>query len=143
MTTPSTPKCPHCGKTMAPGSEGACPECLLKAGFETEPARTPQIRDLPPLTPEQLAPLFPQLEITELIGRGGMGTVYKARQRTLDRWVALKILSLEPTRSANFSDRFLREARTLAKVSHPHIVSIYDFGETANHYYLIMEYVEG
>ena len=109
---------------------------------------------------EAIARLFPQLEVLELIGRGGMGAVYKARQPGLDRLVALKIL---PPRSGNdpgFAERFTREARALARLSHPNIVGVYDFGQvstagvspasgggdpqpnTSLHYFL-MEYVDG
>jgi tRNA A-37 threonylcarbamoyl transferase component Bud32 len=93
--------------------------------------------------PEELTDRFPQLEIIELIGQGGMGAVYKARQSGLDRFVALKILSPELVRDAAFAERFSREARTLAKLSHPHIVGIHDFGEVEGLFYLIMEYVDG
>jgi tRNA A-37 threonylcarbamoyl transferase component Bud32 len=96
-----------------------------------------------PPAPEELAARFPQLEILELIGQGGMGAVYKARQPGLDRLVAIKILSPELVRDAAFAERFGREARTLAKLSHPHIVGIHDFGEVEGLYYLIMEYVDG
>jgi tRNA A-37 threonylcarbamoyl transferase component Bud32 len=93
--------------------------------------------------PEELTDRFPQLEIIELIGQGGMGAVYKARQPGLDRFVALKILSPELVKDPAFAERFSREARTLAKLSHPHIVGIHDFGETEGLYYFIMEYVDG
>src|SRR5664280_543921 len=76
----------------------------------------------------ELAPLFPQLEILELIGKGGMGAVYKARQKELDRLVALKILPPGIGRDAAFAGRFAREARALAKLNHPGIVTLYEFG---------------
>ena len=75
---------------------------------------------------EELATAFPQLEIIELIGRGGMGFVYKARQPKLDRLVALKILPGHLAEEPSFHER---EARVLAKLQHPLIVSVYDFGE--------------
>ena len=68
-----------------------------------------------------------------------MGIVYKARQRRLDRMVALKLLEQE----APFAERFLREARALAKLNHPNIVTVFDFGESHGHYYLLMEFVDG
>jgi serine/threonine protein kinase len=76
------------------------------------------------------AKLFPQLEIIELLGQGGMGAVYKARQPRLNRFVALKILSPEKQNDPQFAERFEREARALAWLNHPNIVTVYDFGET-------------
>jgi uncharacterized protein (TIGR03067 family) len=96
-------------------------------------------------TPEELAPLFPQLEIMELLGQGGMGAVYKARQPGLDRLVAVKILPPDTAGDPAFAERFTREARALAKLSHPHIVAVYDFGRTTDGglFYFLMEYVDG
>jgi serine/threonine protein kinase len=92
---------------------------------------------------EQLAPLFPELDILELIGRGGMGAVYKARQNKLDRLVALKILPPEIGREPAFAQRFAREAQAMAKLGHPNIVTIYDFGQRGGLYFFLMEYVDG
>ena len=72
-----------------------------------------------------------------------MGSVYKARQPRLDRTVALKILAPRLVQDPAFAERFSREARTLAKLSHPHIVAIHDFGEADGFYYFVMEYVDG
>src|SRR5207302_644030 len=96
-----------------------------------------------PPTLDQLQPLFPQLEILELLGKGGMGAVYRARQRGLDRWVALKVLPTEISQVPGFSERFTREARALARLSHPHIVAVHDFGQVAGLYYFVMEFVDG
>ncbi|WP_231936426.1 serine/threonine-protein kinase [Bythopirellula polymerisocia] len=96
-----------------------------------------------PPEPSQLNEHFPQLEILELLGRGGMGAVYKARQPGLDRIVAVKILSPEFGADPAFAERFAREARAMARLSHPNIVAIHDFGVTNDLFYLIMEYVEG
>jgi len=90
-----------------------------------------------------LASHFPQLEILELLGMGGMGMVYKARQPRLDRLVALKILPMESAPHPSFAERFNREARALAKLSHPGIVNVYDFGQSGPYYYFVMEYVDG
>ncbi|HEY8748671.1 MAG TPA: serine/threonine-protein kinase [Tepidisphaeraceae bacterium] len=101
----------------------------------------------PVLPPEQLVALLPQFDQIELIGRGGMGVVYKARQKNLDRSVALKVLSPEVAGAAGFSERFAREARAMARLSHPNIVAVYDFGcvqhAGADLYYLTMEFVDG
>jgi predicted Ser/Thr protein kinase len=91
----------------------------------------------------ELARVFPQLEIGECLGRGGMGVVYRARQRSLDRVVALKLLAPERGQDASFAARFAREAQALAKLNHPHIVTIHDFGQAGGYYYLLMEYVDG
>jgi serine/threonine-protein kinase len=96
-----------------------------------------------PPTVGRLAELFPALEIIELLGAGGMGAVYKARQSGLDRLVALKILPEEFGHDVKFALRFTREARTLAKLSHPNIVSVHEFGKVQDTYYLLMEFVDG
>ncbi len=96
-----------------------------------------------PPSVERLAELFPSLQIIELIGAGGMGAVYKARQEGLDRVVAIKILPEEFGHDVKFALRFTREARTLAKLNHPNIVALYEFGNVADTYYFLMEYVEG
>jgi tRNA A-37 threonylcarbamoyl transferase component Bud32 len=95
------------------------------------------------LAPEELAPHFPQLEILECLGRGGMGVVYKARQKTLNRFVALKLLAPERVRDAKFAQRFTREAQALAALDHPNIVTIHDFGQAGGFYFLLMEFVDG
>jgi len=69
--------------------------------------------------------------------------VYKARQPRLDRFVALKILPLDMRRDAAFAERFEREAKALARLNHPGIVAVYDFGQTKDYYYFVMEYVDG
>ena len=96
-----------------------------------------------PPTIGRLSELFPSLEIIELLGAGGMGAVYKARQEGLDRVVALKILPEEFAHDVKFALRFTREARTLAKLNHPSIVSVYEFGNVEDTYYFLMEFVDG
>ena len=117
----------------------------MKSGFETRGPNEPEggkSAFVPP-TVEQLARLFPQLEILELLGQGGMGAVYKARQPALDRLVALKILPPQSAKDPGFAERFNREARALARLSHPNIVAVYDFGQAVDVPYFLMEYVEG
>jgi tRNA A-37 threonylcarbamoyl transferase component Bud32 len=96
-----------------------------------------------PPEPAALAVSFPDLEILELLGRGGMGAVYKARQTRLDRLVALKILPPEIGQDRDFTERFAREAQAMARLNHPHIVTIHDFGQTNALYFFVMEYVDG
>ncbi|UCF37851.1 MAG: serine/threonine protein kinase [Acidobacteriota bacterium] len=143
--------CTECGSMMPEGApHGLCPRCLLQAGlhrttdeqltWEEAPSRqksaAPDSNDL--------AKQLPQLEIGELIGQGGMGFVYKARQRHLDREVALKILHSDLQQDPAFAKRFEREAKALAKLNHPNIVSVFDSGHTqAGNYYFVMEFVDG
>jgi predicted Ser/Thr protein kinase len=94
-------------------------------------------------TVEEVASKFPQLEIVELLGRGGMGAVYKARQKELDRVVALKILPPEVGNDAAFAERFTREARALAKLHHPNVVTLFEFGRADGLFFFLMEYVDG
>lgn len=138
---PAEPTCPDCGQAMpADVLSGLCPACLLREGAAGETG--PEVPFTPP-SAEELAELFPQLEILGLIGAGGMGAVYKARQRELDRMVALKILPPGIGDRPGFAGRFTREARALAKLSHPGIVTIHDTGRVNGLYYLLMEFVDG
>ncbi len=99
-----------------------------------------------PPTTEELQQLLPQIKLLELIAYGGMGAVYKARQLTLDRLVAIKILPPEALNNGdiNHVERFKNEARLMARLNHPDIVTVYDFGETSDGLlYFIMEFVDG
>ena len=137
-------KCPQCGAPLPSGVlAGLCPACLLKQGTATDTAVPPEIPQFQPPSIAELAKLFPQLEILALIGRGGMGAVYRARQPTLDRIVALKILPPQAAEGPGFVERFNREARALAKLNHPNIVAVYEFGQAGGLSYFIMEYVDG
>jgi len=82
-------------------------------------------------------------ELLEKIGQGGMGSVFKARQRELDRVVALKILSPRLARNKEFVERFMREARSAGRLSHANIVGAIDVGESEGFFYFAMEYVDG
>jgi serine/threonine protein kinase len=137
--------CPTCHAPIpadAPG--GFCPSCLLREVEEPAPAG----HAAPSL--EEIAAAFPQWEIVRLIGQGGMGFVYQARQPSLDRTVALKILAPELSRDPAFAERFAREARTLGKLHHPNIVTVFEHGvsqpstpDSQPFFYLLMEYVDG
>jgi HEAT repeat protein len=138
-------KCPACGAELPAG--GVCPRCaagLLQASQTEIPGESASGgKPFVPPTIAELSPLFPQLELIELIGQGGMGAVYKARQKELDRVVALKILPPGVGGDAAFAERFTREARALAKLNHPGIVTIHDFGRTNGLFFFLMEYVDG
>jgi len=82
-------------------------------------------------------------EIFRRIGRGGMADVFLGRDRLLDRQVAVKVLFPEFARDPNFVERFRREAQAAANLSHPNIVSVYDWGKHSGTYFIAMEYVEG
>lgn len=94
-------------------------------------------------TTEALAPHFPELEIGELVGRGGVGVVDRAKQTALGRDVALKILAVPERAPAGFAERFSVEARALASLDHPSIVTVHDFGGRGGFVFLTMELVEG
>jgi len=100
-----------------------------------------QRTDLP--TQAEIAAAFPDLEILGLIGHGGMSAVFKARQPRLDRVVALKVLPKSLAATPGFAERFHREGRVLARLSHPSIVTVHDFGESGGFAYLVMEFVDG
>jgi tRNA A-37 threonylcarbamoyl transferase component Bud32/type II secretory pathway pseudopilin PulG len=114
----------------------------MQATLPTEAGKSTGAKPVPP-TEVELVTAFPQLEILGLIGQGGMGFVFKARQPKLDRFVALKILPASLAADPAFAERFTREGRVLARLSHPNIVAIHDFGLANGLFYLVMEFVDG
>ncbi|HTB82081.1 MAG TPA: serine/threonine-protein kinase [Candidatus Sulfotelmatobacter sp.] len=141
---PEPNKCPQCGTPVASGAlAGLCPACLLKAGTSEDTVTDAKQGAFTPPSVAELAAKFPRLEILELIGKGGMGAVYKARQRQLDRIVALKILPPGIGDDPAFAERFAREAKALAKLNHPNIVTLYEFGDAGGQFYFLMEFVDG
>lgn len=140
--------CPTCKHTFDPSRVpgGMCPACLLGGGdgADDEDDTLSMAAWLPPSI-EDLQPLLPGYELIEFIGRGGMGAVYKARQPTLDRLVAIKVLPAITVEMADsFAERFKNEARLLARMSHPSIVHVYEFGTLADgSSFIAMEYVNG
>ena len=142
----TNPVCKQCGASLpADAPQGICPQCLMKAGLSTQGQTIVMSAEATIGAPslEEVGRHFPQLEILGLLGRGGMGIVYKARQKHLDRVVALKILPPEISRDRSFAERFAREARSLARLNHPNIVSIFDSGEADGLFYFVMEFVDG
>jgi serine/threonine protein kinase len=145
----TTPNCPRCGAPLASTAspKGLCAKCLLLAASEEVPGSDPRTSETGsasrPPSPAELAEHFPGLEILELAGQGGMGAVYKARQKGLERLVALKILRAEVASAPDFAERFAREARTLAALQHENLVTVHEFGQAGPWYYLVMELVDG
>jgi tRNA A-37 threonylcarbamoyl transferase component Bud32 len=143
--------CPNCGHSfdtqVAPGLKDACPRCMaefLLAGTEDAVAASEAGHQ----KTDEALPLQPGdslrgYEIVEFIGRGGMGFVYEARQAELERTVALKVLAPRLAKSPEFAERFTREARALAALSHPNIVQIHDYGREGELCFLVMEHVSG
>ena len=125
MIEATAKNCPTCSRPLPSGAPaGLCPACLLAQGVETESGAGGERTRFVPPTLAEVAALFPQLEILRLLGAGGMGAVYQARQPALDRFVALKVLPAGGD-GVNFEGRFNREARALARLSHPNIVKYY------------------
>lgn len=122
---------------------GLPPEEWFACAMRPEPAA----QNAPSWTPpglEDAVRLFPKYEILSLIAHGGMGAVYKARQATLARTVAIKLMPLEVSGNREFAERFSLEAKTMAYLSHPNIVAVYEFGKTdEGHLFFVMEFVEG
>ena len=124
-------RCGKCGGRL--GVDGRCSGCLLAVGLEQEES----------FGVEELHALLPDFDVLERVGSGGMGVVYRARQRSLDRDVAIKILAPNVADSADFVDRFQREAKALATLTHPNIVAVYDYGMTDGVAYIVMEWIDG
>ncbi|MEM1450727.1 MAG: protein kinase [Planctomycetota bacterium] len=140
--------CPRCGAPLE--SEGACPACVLRDA--REPFGTDGLAGAgtEALAPEVVDARLDAYDVQVLLGRGGMGAVYRARHRKLDRMVAIKVLRPDAAGivedAAAFAERFEREARVLAKLDHPNIVRIHDYGQSGGDtpfFYLVLEYVEG
>lgn len=136
--------CAACGKVLprnAPG--GLCPACLMQEGVKLVTTTRAKPGEFVPLTAEEMALLFPDFEILAFIGQGGMGAVYKAVQPELDRTVAIKVLPPETGADPEFTERFRREAATLARLDHPNIVKLFDYGQREGFAYFVMEFVDG
>jgi tRNA A-37 threonylcarbamoyl transferase component Bud32 len=141
--------CPHCGHALGSGNS-ACPSCGAAVPAESGPSEHPGAPpephpDLDPLIADLRQSLAPNLQLQRLLGRGGMGTVFLARDPALKRNVVVKVLSPDLARDPNARKRFEREAEAAAAVSHPNVVGIHQVGELArsNTSYFVMQHVEG
>ncbi len=139
---PQPPACPQCGQPIPPDApDGLCPQCVLRGAVQSPDAAPRESPMEPSLGSVREA--FPELEVVGRIGAGGMGVVFKARQPGLDRWVALKVLPTRLAADPAFVERFQREARLLARLSHPGIVAVHAYGQAGPYCYLLLEYVDG
>ncbi len=165
--SPAAPKtCPQCGKALpAEGPDGRCAQCLSSAVLQPSQLDTVPFNpddatlslsgprptlsgndniDLP--LPEDLTTLLPKdaYSVESFLGQGGMGAVYKGTQVRLQRPVAIKMMRRDQAKDRGYEERFRREALALAKLNHPNIVSVIDYGEAGPDYlYIVMELVDG
>ncbi len=116
-------------------------EILVEKGFITERQSERLLKQLDGSRRHKQQ--IPGYQILEKIGKGAMATVYKARQISLDRIVAIKVLPKRYSENAEFVDRFYREGKAAAKLNHPNIVQAIDVGESGGYHYFVMEYVDG
>ncbi len=137
----STGVCDKCGtETLSTSFLGLCPRCLLEEGLEANPVGP---HDTARINNPLFIRRFGEYELIEEVARGGMGLVYKARQISLGRIVALKVLSAGEFASPKFVQRFKSEASAAARLQHPNIVKIHEVGEQEGIHYFTMEFVEG
>ncbi len=138
----ATSTCPRCGSVIsADAPRGLCPRCLVSASLSVAKPKKPSA-DLAAATRPSLR-VIGDYEILEELGQGGMGVVFKARQRGLNRIVALKMLLLGRWTNPRFVERFRSEARAAAALRHPGIVAIYEVGEHEGQPWFTMDYVPG
>ena len=138
----SIASCPACGGSVDPAT-GICPQCATQINPRSGSPITATDSAAPSDAGAADAPEISGYRVINRLGEGGMGAVYLAEETTLGRRVAVKVISSRVAPDAQSKARFLREARTLATIEHPHVVRVYSFGEVEGRPYLAMEYVEG
>src|SRR5262249_34860544 len=148
ISMPEMKKCRKCGEAVPANAPfGHCPKCLLDLGFGPVPhemltsGESAAIGSTPSTSGQCRS--FGDYELLELIGRGGMGIVLKARKKSLNRLVALKMVLHAESASQKIMTRFHLEAEAAAKLEHPNIVSTHEFGELEGQLYFTMRLVEG
>ena len=136
---PSTRACETCGALLVETASGSfCPSCALCENDDVT-----DISDRSASSGPELPRTFGDYELLAELGHGGMGLVYKARQRSLGRLVALKVLLAGRFSDRAARERFQREAASTARLQHPNIVVLHEFGEVDGHLYLTMDYIAG
>jgi WD40 repeat protein/predicted Ser/Thr protein kinase len=154
LTTAQLNSCPRCKKELpidAPA--GICPKCLLAAGMEnfegSETVNHMEASTLQPGPPQSVISLeeigtdFGDYELLEELGRGGMGVVYRAHQKSLDREVAIKMLLAGTLADEQAIERFYVEAQAVGQLRHPNIVRVFEVSKHRGHHFFSMEYIHG